>query len=78
MTHRARPRVHLLTGGPSPEERRALAAQGRGGRPASFTKRQKQARKPLLRSMNELSEAVKRGDWHAARIARAAAWDEVD
>jgi hypothetical protein len=28
--------------------------------------------------MNQLGEAVKRGDWRAARIARAAAWDEVD
>lgn len=78
MTHRARPRVHLLTGGPAWEERRAQGTPGRGARSAGFTKKQRQARKPLLNAMNQLGEAVKREDWRAARIARAAAWDEVD
>ncbi|WAZ26224.1 hypothetical protein STRCI_007778 [Streptomyces cinnabarinus] len=72
MTNRARPRVHLLTGGPTWEVRKAMPDQ------PGFTKRQKQARKPLLQAMRRLGEAVKRRDWRAARAARAAAWDEVD
>lgn len=76
MTHRGRPRVHLLTGGPAWEERRATS-KARSA-PARYTKKQRQARKPLLAAMGQLSEAVKRGDWRAARRARAAAWDEVD
>lgn len=78
MTHRARPRVHLLTGGPAWEERGALGKPGRAGGPSGFTKRQKAARKPLNRAMNQLAAAVNRRDWRAARTARAAAWDEVD
>lgn len=72
MTHRARPRVHLLTGGPAWEERRAKPKQ------TGFTKKQKAARKPLNQAMNQLAAAANRRDWRAARIARAAAWDEVD
>ncbi|CCK25015.1 hypothetical protein BN159_0636 [Streptomyces davaonensis JCM 4913] len=72
MTNRARPRVHLLTGGPAWEVRRAMPEQ------PGFSKRQKEARKPLLQAMSQLSEAVKRRNWRAARAARAAAWDEVD
>ncbi|MFF3896417.1 hypothetical protein ACFYY3_25230 [Streptomyces sp. NPDC001812] len=72
MTHRARPRVHLLTGGPAWEERRAKPQQSK------FTKKQKLAREPLNKAMNQLSEAVARQDWRAARTARSAAWDEVN
>ncbi|MEU9405125.1 hypothetical protein AB0E08_05360 [Streptomyces sp. NPDC048281] len=74
MTHRARPRVHLLAGGPAWEERRSSAKAAQAG----FTKKQKATRKPLNQAMGQLAAAVNRGDWHAARIARAAAWDEVD
>lgn len=74
MTHRARPRVHLLTGGPAWEERRSSGKAKQAG----FTKKQKAARKPLNRAMNQLAAAVNRRDWRAAREARAAAWEEVD
>ncbi|MFF4796647.1 hypothetical protein ACFY2M_45265 [Streptomyces sp. NPDC001276] len=33
---------------------------------------------PLNKAMNQLSKAVTRQDWRAARIARSAAWDEVN
>lgn len=72
MTHRGRPRVHLLTGGPTWEVRRATPPTS-----AKFTKGQKAAREPLLKQMAELDAAVKRSDWRAARAARAAAWDEI-
>lgn len=42
MTHRSRPRVHLLTGGPDWEQRQTAVKS------VPFTKRQKEARKPLL------------------------------
>lgn len=72
MTNRGRPRVHLLTGGPAWEERR--------NRPKAtgFTKRQKLARKPLLQALAQLDEAVRLRDWRRARLARAAAWTEVE
>ncbi|MCX4849869.1 hypothetical protein [Streptomyces sp. NBC_00893] len=72
MTHRARPRVHLLTGAPVWEVRRAKAAQA-----VKFTKRQKAARKPLLKLMADLQAAVRGGDWRTARTLRSAAWDAV-
>ncbi|MFE5096585.1 hypothetical protein ACFRCI_41315 [Streptomyces sp. NPDC056638] len=72
MVHRSRPRVHLLTGGPDWEQRRATVKS------VPFTKRQKEARKPLLALMEELREAVERGDWASARAARSAAWGEVN
>lgn len=72
MTYRGRPRVRLLTGGPPWEERRARTPQ-----PTKFTKRQRAARKPLLKLMAELDAAIRKGDWRAARVARSAAWDEI-
>lgn len=72
MTSRGRPRVRLTTGGPAWEQRRAKQPQFPG-----FTKAQKEARRPLKRAMGELSRAIMREDWPAARAARAAAWDEV-
>ncbi|MFG2515412.1 hypothetical protein [Streptomyces sp. NPDC048584] len=42
MTHRSRPRVHLLTGGPDWEQRQATVKS------VPFSRRQKEARKPLL------------------------------
>ncbi|MFE4214200.1 hypothetical protein [Streptomyces sp. NPDC056844] len=72
MARSSRPRVHLLTGGPAWEERRAAPKQ------VGFTKKQKAARKPLNKLMAELGAAVNRQDWRAARAARSAAWDEVN
>ncbi|MGW3800110.1 hypothetical protein [Streptomyces clavifer] len=72
MARSSRPRVHLLTGGPTWEERRAAPKQ------VGFTKKQKTARKPLNKLMTELGAAVNRRDWRAARAARSAAWDEVN
>ncbi|MEU3556385.1 hypothetical protein [Streptomyces fragilis] len=72
MTHRSRPRVHLLTGGPNWEQRQAPAKS------VPFSRRQREARKPLLRLMEDLREAVERGDWASARAARSAAWGEVN
>ncbi|MEU1691917.1 hypothetical protein ABZ590_10255 [Streptomyces hirsutus] len=43
-----------------------------------FAKKQKPARKPLNKAMDQLSEAVARQDWRAARTARSAAWGEVN
>ncbi|MFG2265926.1 hypothetical protein [Streptomyces sp. NPDC048720] len=42
MTHRSRPRVQLLTGGPDWEQRRAAVKS------VPFNERQKEARRPLL------------------------------
>ena len=72
MTHRSRPCVHLLTGGPDWEQRQATVKS------VSFSRRQREARKPLLVLMEELREAVERGDWASARAARSAAWGEVN
>ncbi|PPS85385.1 hypothetical protein [Streptomyces sp. MH60] len=72
MTHRSRPRVHLLTGGPDWEQRRATV------KPVPFSRRQKEARKPLLALMQDLCAAIERGDWASARAARSAAWGEVN
>lgn len=72
MARNSRPRVHLLTGGPAWEERRAAPKQ------VGFTKGQKAARKPLNKLMAELDAAVNRQDWRAARATRSAAWDEVN
>lgn len=74
MTHRGRPRVRFLTGGPTWDERQAKPKPG----PPRFTKKQRAARKPLLVAMERLRDAVKARDWRAARTARASAWDEVD
>ncbi|MBC2907334.1 hypothetical protein [Streptomyces cupreus] len=79
MTHRGRPRVHLLTGGPAWEERRAAPKPGYSKAPyRGFSKNQRKARKPLNAIMAQLAEAMKQRDWRAARIARSAAWDEVN
>ncbi|MFI9618178.1 hypothetical protein ACIG8S_04590 [[Kitasatospora] papulosa] len=64
--------MHLLTGGPAWEQRKVKLPQQ-----AKFTKRQKEARKPVLKLMRELEAALKKRDWRAARAARSAAWDEV-
>ena len=73
MTHRPRPRVHLLTGGPAWEERRA-----KGNSTPQLSKKQKAAKRKLSTHMAELKAAVSRRDWPAARAARAAAWNEVN
>ncbi|GAA1888558.1 hypothetical protein GCM10009837_08030 [Streptomyces durmitorensis] len=78
MTHRARPRVHFVTGGPTWDERHSQSRGQARNSPRHFTKKQKAARKPLNKAMNQLGEAVSRRDWRAARIARSAAWDEVN
>ncbi|MEU9218952.1 hypothetical protein AB0D47_20650 [Streptomyces sp. NPDC048376] len=43
-----------------------------------FTKRQKLARKPILQALAQLDEAVRLRDWRRARLARTAAWTEVE
>ncbi|HCA86982.1 MAG TPA: hypothetical protein DEQ61_16735 [Streptomyces sp.] len=73
MTHRARPRVHLLTGGPAWEDRKK-----KGNEPLKLNKRQKAAKRKLIGRMADLKAAVTRRDWPAARAARSAAWDEID
>lgn len=73
MTHRQRPRVRFLTGGPTWDERQAKQKPG----PLKFTKKERRARKPLLEAMDRLRDAVKARDWRAARAARTTAWDEV-
>jgi hypothetical protein len=72
VTHRARPRARLLTGGPDWETR-----QAQKNSPPALTKRQKAAKKNLNRHMADLKAAVSRRDWPAARAARSAAWDEI-
>ncbi|MFD5875723.1 hypothetical protein [Streptomyces sp. NPDC060322] len=64
--------MHLLTGGPVWEQRKAKLQQQ-----AKFTKRQKDARRPVLKLMRDLEAAVKKRDWRAARTARSAAWNEI-
>lgn len=77
MTHRARPRVHFVTGGPTWDERHS-APKGQPRRTKKrFTKKQKAARRQLVEVMDELGAAVRRRDWRAARAARSAAWVEV-
>lgn len=64
--------MRLLAGGPEWAERKARTQQ------AKFTKRQKLARKPLLKAMRQLDSAVVKEDWRTARMARSEAWSEVN
>ncbi|MFD7609735.1 hypothetical protein [Streptomyces sp. NPDC059828] len=73
MTHRARPRARLLTGGPDWEARQAKAKQ-----PPGLSRREKAAKQKLDQYMADLKAAISRHDWPVARGVRAAAWGEVN
>ncbi|MGW7366968.1 hypothetical protein ACWGI8_26930 [Streptomyces sp. NPDC054841] len=73
MTHRARPRARLLTGGPDWEARQAKQKQLPG-----LSRREKAAKRKLDEHMADLKAAISQRDWPAARAARNAAWNEVN
>lgn len=77
MTHRARPRVQFVTGGPSPAERRS---QGKR-QPTSRKKLPKQQRAALAQldaSISSLKTALRQKQIPLARQLRSAAWEQAD
>ncbi|WP_432062137.1 hypothetical protein [Streptomyces sp. S1] len=75
MTHRGRPRVHLLTGGPAWEERRS-AAQPTPRK--KLPRKQRDALKQLDASLLGLKAALRHRQLGLARRLRSAAWEQVD
>ncbi|APE23673.1 hypothetical protein vnz_23370 [Streptomyces venezuelae] len=75
MTHRGRPRVHLLTGGPAWEERRPAAPPTPRKK---LPKKQRSALKQLDASLLGLKVALRHRQLGLARQLRSAAWDQVD
>jgi hypothetical protein len=75
MTHRDRPRVHFVTGGPSPDERRArFALTPRKKLP----KIQRDALNQIDASLKAIRVALRHEDLPLARELRRVAWKVVD
>ncbi len=78
MPHRGRPRVHLLTGGPTWEERRAAAQPTPRKNKKKLSPKQRASLKQLDASLLGLQVALRHRQLDLALLLRSAAWDQVD